>query len=66
MRHGHTLDQTDPFEGRADIRQQIKAGSSVVLGNAPTQTVDSALKRFIGIAHEGDDRPVALANVLRL
>ena len=43
--HRYALGQTDPLKGRADIRQQVKAGAAVVLGNAPAQAVDAAFER---------------------
>ena len=60
--HGYALGQPNPLEGRADRRQHVKAGTAVILGNAPAQAVDATLKGFIALAHEGEDRPVALAD----
>ena len=45
----YALGQTDPLKGRTDIRQQVKAGAAVLLGNTPAQAVDAAFKGFIGI-----------------
>ena len=61
--HRHTLGQSNPLKGRADIRQQVSAGAAIVLGNPPAYTVDGTLQRLIGIAHESDDRTVTLANI---
>jgi hypothetical protein len=62
--HRNSLSQTNPLEGRADVRQQVKTGAAVFLGNVPAQAFDTALQRFVGVAHQGDNGPVAGANFL--
>ena len=36
------LSKPDPLEGWADVRQQVIARTAVVLGNAPTDAVDTS------------------------
>ena len=64
--HRHALGQANPLEGRADIRQQVEAGAAVFLGDAPAQAVDTARQRFVWVGHQGDDGPVAAANILNV
>ena len=61
--HGYALGQTNPLEGRTDIRQEVVASAAIFLGNTPAQAVDPPFERLIGIGHEGDDGPVPLAYI---
>ena len=54
-----TLGWMNLLEGRADIRQQIKARTAVVLGDAPDQPVDTNLEGLTRIVYESDDHVVA-------